>query len=180
MGFFAEHKNIEIKSNKLLLREIKKTDLSKCIKWLHDPEITKFLSNDIKNVTEEEETRWFESVKRSNNDIVFSIIIRDSQEYIGNCSLNKIDWIHKTCRMGIFIGDKEFWNKGFGTLAIKVLIDFALNKIGMNKIELIVYEYNHRAMKVYKNCGFATVSTIKHHHLYNHRYWDAYLMEYIK
>jgi len=180
MNSIKKYRNKKIIGETIILREIRKTDLPFCIEWLKDPEVTKFLSNSVKNATEEEEFQWFKIVKKSKNDIVFSIIATGTNMYIGNCGLHKISWPEKTCEMGIFIGDRNYWNKGFGTSAIKLLLDFAIKTAGIEKIKLLVYEYNLRAKKVYEKCGFTVVEILKDHHLFDGKYWDTYVMEYIK
>lgn len=57
----------------------------------------------------------------------------------------------------IIIGEAKQRNKGFGTFAIKLLLDFAHEK-HIDKIFLLVRPDNHRAIYAYKKCGF--LSTI--------------------
>ena len=163
--------------SKVNLRKIKKSDLKPCIKWFSDPEVVKFLSSTVKNISEEQEMEWFNFVKDSESDIVFAIISKNDGVYIGNCGLHKIDWNEKTCEFGIFIGNKNYWNKGYGTDALKTIMEFVFLDLKLKKIKLLVYEYNHRAKKVYENCGFIQVDTLKKCHLYNNMYWDTFVME---
>ena len=180
MNSIKKYRNKKITREKIFLREIRKADLPFCIEWLKDPEVTRFLSNSVKNVSDKEELLWFKTIKNSKNDIVFSIIATSENRYIGNCGLHKINWQEKTCEMGIFIGDRNFWNRGCGTSAIRLLMDFATKTAGIEKIRLLVYEYNLRAKKVYEKCGFKVVEILKNHHLFDNKYWDTYVMEYIK
>ena len=180
MDSIKKYRNKIITGKKISLREIRKSDLASCIRWLKDPEVTRFLSNSVKNLTETEEVQWFRSVKKSKNDIVFSIVAMPENKYIGNCGLHKINWTEKKCELGIFIGDRDYWNRGFGTAATMLLLDFATGTIGIEKIKLFVYEYNLRAKKVYEKCGFSVVEKLKNHHLFDNKYWDTYVMEYSK
>ncbi len=164
---------------KTYLKKLNKTNLKKSIKWLKDPEINKYLSENIKNLTYNDELEWFYSISHSNNDIVFSINTIFENKYIGNCGIHKINYQDKTCEFGIFIGEKSYQNKGYGTDAIYTILKFVKEILNLKKIYLIVYEYNNRALKVYKKCGFNVISVLKNYHFYNLRYWDAYLMEYI-
>ena len=111
-------------------------------------------------------------------DMVFAIVERESDIHIGNCALHKIDPRKKTCELGIVIGEKEYWDRGYGTDSVKILLDFALNELELSRVWLNVYIYNHRAIKVYKNCGFRLLRVIKRNHLYKGRYWDTLMMEY--
>ncbi len=172
-------KRIKIFGSKIYLKKISFSNLKTCFRWLKDPQINKYLSKNIKDLTYKRELEWFNSIKNSNTDIVFSINTIKENRYIGNCGLHKIDLKNLSCELGIFIGEKEFQNKGFGTDAIKTLIKFAVHSLNIKKLYLIVYEYNTRALKVYEKCGFYTISILKNYHFYNDKYWNAYLMQYL-
>lgn len=178
MNSIENLKNKRITEEKIVLRRIRKSDLAACIRWLSDQEVTKFLSDSVKNVTEEQELEWFNFIDSSVNDMVFALISRKDRAHIGNCGLHKIDWQQKTCEFGIFIGEKDYWNKNYGTVATKAIAGFVFKKLKFDKIKLLVYEYNHRAIKVYKTCGFVIVEVLKKNHFYNNIYWDTFVMEY--
>ena len=71
----------------------------------------------------------------------------------------------------------KYWNKGYGLDAINSLIDFAFNKLNLRCIELNVYKYNHRAIKLYKKCGFKEKKVLKKNHFYDGKYWDTFVMD---
>lgn len=185
MDLLKKHRNKKItgdsiSGDRIILREIRKTDLQSCMIWLNDPGVTMFLSSSAKNPSRDEELKWFRSIKRSKNDIVFSIVTGPGNNYIGNCGLHKINWQEGTCETGIFIGNRSYWNRGFGTSFMKILLNFATDTLGLKKIKLFVYEYNSRAKRVYEKCGFTLVDILKENHLYENKYYDTFVMEYNK
>jgi len=163
---------------KVILRPLERSDLEKSLEWLTDPLVNKYLSQNFKDLTVKQEEQWFNYIQDSRQDVVFAVLERSSGIHIGNCALHKIDQRKKTCEMGIVIGEKDYWDRGFGTDAVKALVDFARDELEMSKIWLNVYTYNHRAIKVYENCGFKLVRVLKRNHLYNGKYWDTLIMEY--
>jgi len=167
----------KISGGKTILRLLRKSDLKKSLTWLKDPSVNMYLSHNFRDYTEEQELKWFDFIQSSTNDIVFAIEDKKNNSYIGNCALHKIQWDHKDCELGIFIGEKEYWNKGYGSDAIENISKFAFHKLGLETIKLDVYSYNHRAIKVYQNCGFHLTKTEKKNHFYNGRHWDTFLME---
>lgn len=163
---------------KVILRPLNKDDLSRSLAWLTDPLVNKYLSQSFGDLTAKQEEQWFEYIKDSSTDMVFAILEKISGMHIGNCALHKIDKRKKTCELGIVIGEKDYWDRGFGTDAVKTLTGIALDELEMSKVRLNVYTYNHRAIKVYENCGFRLARVLKRNHLYNGKYWDTLVMEY--
>lgn len=167
----------KITGKKTLLRALGKKDLGKSLIWLKDPSVNMFLSHSFDDYTEEQEVKWFEFIQNSNNDVVFAIEDIDTNHYIGNCALHKIDWKNENCEMGIVIGEKDYWNHGYGSDAVKSIINFAFSNLNLKSIKLEVYRYNRRAINVYKKIGFKLVKIKKKGHFYNGKYWDTYIME---
>lgn len=161
---------------KTILRTLEKKDLKRSFVWLKDPSVNMYLSHNFRDYTEEQELKWFEFVQSSNNDVVFAIEDIDTHLHIGNCALHKIDWEKESCEVGIVIGEKNYWNKGYGSDAIKSIINFALYKLNLGSIKLDVYRYNRRAINVYRKCGFKLIQIEKRNHFYNGKYWDTLLM----
>ena len=163
---------------RVTLRPLEKGDLDKSLEWLTDPMVNKYLSHNFRDLTVQQEEQWFNYIKGSSQDMVFAILEKSSDKHIGNCALHKIDHRHKTCELGIVIGEKDYWDRGYGTDAVKALIGFATHDMKLSKVWLNVYTYNRRAIKVYENCGFELVRVLKRNHLYNGKYWDTLIMEY--
>lgn len=163
---------------KVMLRPLEKSDLDRSLKWLTDPLVNKYLSHNFRDLTASQEEQWFDYIKDSHQDMVFAVLDSTTENHIGNCALHKIDYRKKTCEMGIVIGEKDYWDRGYGTDAVKVLVGFAIENLKLLKVWLNVYTYNHRAIKVYENCGFKLVRVLKRNHLYNGKYWDTLVMEY--
>ena len=175
-GDISRQKKLEGK--RTLLRPLERSDLQRSLLWLTDPVVNKYLSQNFKDLTEEQEEKWFSYIQDSETDIVFAILEKDSSDHIGNCSLNKIDQRNGKCELGIVIGDKDCRNKGFGSDAVDTLINFAVEDLDIPIVRLNVYIYNQRAIKVYKKCGFKLIKVLKKDHLYDGKYWDTLIMEY--
>jgi len=178
MQDFKNYKNKIIHGEKIILRPLLVKDMESCLTWLKDPEVNKYLNQNYDNLTIEQELQWLNFIQKSDNDIVFAIIIKNNKKYIGNCALHKINWSEKTCEFGIVLGEKIYWNRGYGSDAVRTIIKVAIEDLLLSKVTLHVYEYNLRAKKVYENCGFKFVKILKNEHFYDNKYWDTYEMEY--
>ncbi|HAJ95971.1 MAG TPA: hypothetical protein DCP02_07040 [Actinobacteria bacterium] len=170
----------EIPGGKVILRPLGKQDLARSLQWLTDPLVNKYLSQNFRDLTARQEEEWFNYIQDSQQDMVFAILDRGAGSHIGNCALHKIDKNGGSCELGIIIGEKEYWGKGFGTDSIRILVNFALKELSLSRIWLNVYTYNHRAIKAYGKCSFKQIKVLKRNHLYNGKYWDTLIMEYME
>lgn len=174
-GKYTVHK---IPGKKTVLRLLEKRDLKKCLDWLKDPSVNMYLSQNFREYDEKKELKWFEFIQGSNNDIVFAIEDIKTNLHIGNCALHKIDWEKGSCELGIMIGKKDYWDKGYGSDVIKNIINFSLSNLKLTKIILNVYSYNKRAIKVYKRFGFKIIQIQNKDHFYDGKFWDTLVMEF--
>ena len=65
-----------------------------------------------------------------------------------------IEWMNRCARFGIFMGEKSFWNQGYGTEATRLMLKHAFETLNLNRIFLHVYETNPRAIRAYEKVGF--------------------------
>jgi len=74
--------------------------------------------------------------------------------HIGNCAIYDIDWDRAEAHVGIVIGDRRYWEKGYGSDAFRAFIGYAFNHLGMRRLHLKTLERNIRARKCFSRCGF--------------------------
>lgn len=140
---------------KIILGPVQREYLPKYVEWLNDWEVSRFLMPGIPMpLNIENETQWFESLGKDKDNIVFAILTRADRQLIGNCGLHRIDWKNRSAIFGIFIGDKNYWDKGYGTDATRVMLKFAFEELGLYRVELEVYAFNARAQRAYEKVGF--------------------------
>jgi RimJ/RimL family protein N-acetyltransferase len=82
----------------------------------------------------------------------------DAQDgkHIGNCSCYNISEAKGEAELGIMIGDRDYWNKGFGTGAVTTLVDYIFRQTNLNRIYLKTLKSNTRAQKCFQKCGFSS------------------------
>lgn len=163
--------------SKVRLREYRREDAYLAQKYMNDAEIKMLLAPGIPfPITFEEEEKWVMSNVSSKNEYSFAIETLEDNKYIGGCGINALDWKNSIATVGIFIGDKNYWSMGYGTDAMKVLINFIFNEMNINKIKLNVYSFNKRAVKSYEKCGFKIEGTLRQEIFRNGQYHDEYVM----
>jgi len=143
------------RGGKVQLAVVQREYLPQYVEWLNDWQVAQFLNPGIPMPFNlEDETDWFDNRRKSKENFVFAIITLDENKLIGNCGLHNVDLKNRTAVFGIFIGDKNYWNKGYGTDATRALLRFAFGELGLNRVELEVYDFNPRAMRAYEKAGF--------------------------
>lgn len=145
--------------NKTALSILGESDLLVLMQWVNDPKVNTFLNRrtPISFATE----RAFLARENSGRDEVFGIYATDQEKLIGTVALHGIDMIHQNAVFGIMIGDKESWNKGYGTEATRLVMAYGFLARGLEGIELEVFEENTRAIRCYEKVGFFTIGCYK-------------------
>lgn len=166
---------------KIRLRAYRKEDVPKALELLNDFEIKRLLITGVPypNTLKDEE-EWFEKQSAGNDLYNFAIETLENNKYIGGCGLNHIDWKNSVATVGIFIGDKEYWGKGYGTDAMKVLVKFIFEQMNINKVKLNTFSFNERAIKSYKKCGFQIEGVLRNELFKDGKYCDEIIMGILK
>ena len=117
---------------------------------VNDIEVQKYISHNRKKYELDGELEWIKS-KLEENAIIFSMIEKDTNEFIGNIEIMGIK--NNIGEMGIAITPKQ-QDKHFGQEAIKRFIEYSFNNLGLDGLELNVYNFNPRGIKCYEKVGF--------------------------
>jgi len=143
------------------------------VKWINDPEVTQWLKADPPLSTEMEHA-WVDGIRKEGR-MVFTILTKDGRP-IGNMGVEDISWRYRRANIGIMIGEKEYWGKGYGSDAIVTLLRYCFEELGMRRVELITDVENHRAQKAYRKCGFKDEGVMRQYRTKNGRSVDDLMM----
>jgi len=87
-------------------------------------------------------------------NIMFVVRTLEDDRLIGFANLDYIQWSHGDTYIGIGIGEREFWGKGYGRDALNILLRYAFMELNLRRVTLTVFEYNERAIRMYRRAGF--------------------------
>lgn len=135
------------------LRPLRSQDVPLFTEWLQDPEVAYHLGRMSVPRSEADERRWVERVAADESNHVFAIELADGTA-IGSIGLHNVDWARRQAELGIVIGEKQYWDRGYGTDALRALLGFAFDEMGLRRISLTVFDDNPRAIRCYEKCGF--------------------------
>ncbi len=166
-----------LKGEKIALRPLEKGDLNNTyLGWLNDPETSSYLISTVFPSNMDQLEKFFAAVSTSRNDVMFAIVRLDTGDHIGNIKLGNINWVHRFADLGILIGDKKSWGKGFGQEACRLLVDYAFHRLNLHKVTLSVYAEHMSAIKAYEKVGFVLEGRLKQMLYHNGHYQDQLIM----
>jgi RimJ/RimL family protein N-acetyltransferase len=171
-----------IYGERIRLRAIKHDDLPLFVEWLNDPEVIQGLMLFLPFSLEDEED-WYDGIRKKpleERPFVIEIQTEESWEPIGNCGLFNINWRIRETELGIVIGAKNHWNKGYGTQALELILKHGFDTLNLNRIALRVYENNPRAIRAYEKAGLIPEGRLRQGHYQQGEYVDVILMSILR
>jgi RimJ/RimL family protein N-acetyltransferase len=168
--------------NRIRLRAIEHTDLPRFVNWVNDPEVTAGLLLHLP-ISQTDEESWFETMqKRPPAERPMVIEVREGEGWlpIGNCGFDVLEWRVRSAEMGIMLGERSFWNQGYGTEAVALLLQHGFDTLNLNRIYLHVFANNHRAIRAYEKVGFVHEGIQRQAMYKNGQYIDVFMMSVLK
>jgi RimJ/RimL family protein N-acetyltransferase len=87
-------------------------------------------------------------------NLLFSIRTLENEKLIGFVAFDGINWTDRDSYVAIGIGEPDFWGKGFGSDAMRLMLRYGFNELNLHRVSLNVYDYNLRGIRSYEKCGF--------------------------
>lgn len=171
-----------IYGKRIRLRAVEREDVKTFHTWVNDPEVTRGLAMYLP-MSMNDELNWFESQgKRDPNEKTLAIEARKGKSWklIGNCGVFGIDWKNRSGELGIMIGEKDEWNKGYGAEVMMVLLRHCFETLNLNRAFLRVYEDNIRAVRSYEKAGFVLEGRQRQAVYKNGKYEDVLFMSVLR
>jgi RimJ/RimL family protein N-acetyltransferase len=161
------------------LRPIVETDLPDYVRWLSDPEVTQFLSSDFEGITLQSEREWLASFQSPDNSARHFAITADGR-HIGSCDIEPTPQQERIGAIGMCLGDKTAWGKGYGVTALRELLRIGFEEMGLLRIQLDVFAENRRGIRCYEKCGFRREGLQRKGFLKREEWIDVVLMAILK
>jgi RimJ/RimL family protein N-acetyltransferase len=151
-----------VTGERVSLGGLRREDIPTMTRWFQNLEYSAYLGSFGRFLSLEDETEWFErNVKQSDTSVQFGIFENSSRQHIGNCGLFEINPAMGSGTLGIGIGEPEFWGRGFGAEAVRLLVEYGMYFRNLHSIRLNYFSFNARAGKAYAKAGFREVGRIR-------------------
>lgn len=169
--------NYTMQDGNIHLRLIEENDKEAYYKagFLEEDEEVRFYTGTTEYFTKETVENYIDKIIMDESRYDF-LIMNAEKEILGEAVLNEIDDEGRMAGFRICLFQKEFFGKGYGTLALQMVIRFAFETLKLHRVELEVYEYNHRAKHTYEKAGFVHEGTKKDGLFYGGKYYDVVMM----
>ncbi len=171
-----------IQGERIRLRALERADLVYFKEWLNDPEVRAGISM-YKPFSMEDETEWYEAMRQQPKDehpLCIEVEEGDDWVMIGNLSFMNLNWRVRKAEFGITIGDKRYWDQGYGTEATELLLGHGFETLNLNRIYLRVLDNNPRARRVYEKMGFVFEGSMRQAEYLEGKYIDVHLMSMLR
>ena len=183
-------------SDRIRLRAAERSDIPLFVSWLNDPEVTAGTTL-VYPMSQAEEEIWFDDTLKqpaAQHPMVIEMRIPGERPPgsvsfppgampvevdwvpIGTCNYFAIDWRSRSSEVGILIGEKRFWNQGYGTEAMRLLVKHGFETLNLHRVWLRVYANNPRAIRAYEKVGFIHEGRMREAIYKNGSYIDVLLM----
>ncbi len=160
--------DINLDGERVRLRPLRDDDVPLLFGWFNDPDVLHWLhlSEDPPEVIgslDAHHERW----ERMRDDAAHRSWCIETKEGrpIGDIGLLAIHPTHHRAELGITIGVKEYWSRGYGSEAIRTLLRHAFGEMGLRRVQLITDEDNARGIRCYEKCGFVREGLLRAHRL---------------
>lgn len=155
-----ELQNPFIIGERCYLRAVTEADLEgDYFQWMNDFEVTRYMEGGRYPNTPAQMRAYWETAQADHGNVFLAICDKSNNRHIGNIALHHIHPIHRRAELGMMIGDKTYWGKGYATEAVFLTVDYGFRRLNLRSIFLGVVESNQAAVRVYEKVGFRIEGT---------------------
>ena len=153
---------VHLTGEKVVLREKRIEDAEDDYAWRTDEELARL------DATRPLHMRYDEFLRYSRDDLGYpstrskrlAIDTLDGK-HIGNCMYYDIDMRRGETELGIMIGDRDYWGKGYGRDSVRLLLSHIFTTTNLNRVYLHTLEWNRRAQRSFQSSGFQDVKRVR-------------------
>jgi RimJ/RimL family protein N-acetyltransferase len=166
---------------KIILRPFEEKDWEIMYEILGEPDLKKLTGSvtsdeEAYNITPPEERekirQWYMTRNEQNNRLDLAIVSKESNQIIGEVVFNEYDEDTDNVNFRVLLSEASC-NRGVGTEAISIFIQYGMEELELHKISLEVYSFNPRAERVYQKVGFKQEGIKREDFIYNQKYIDT-------
>ena len=163
---------------KSCLTAVNEGSLSQLREWRNDPDMRQYF-REYREISDAMQKNWYNKIASDPNQVNFEIHDKETNTLIGHCGLYYVNWIARHAEFGIYVGHPDYKGGGYGSDALRTLIQYGFTELNLNKIWCEVYSNNH-AVDIYRHIGFKDEGILREHYFCNGKYWDSIMLSILK
>ncbi|MFM9107401.1 MAG: GNAT family N-acetyltransferase [Chloroflexota bacterium] len=167
---------LNVRGERVALGPLRRDLVPLYTRWINDPQVLRTLGVLPLPMTTDAEERWYDAAI-AGAERHFTIYRLEGMDAIGVCDLRDIDHRNRAASLGILIGDAENRGQGYGTEALRLLLDVGFTVLGLHNISLSSYSYNLAGQRCYARVGFREVGRRRECRLLNGVLHDEIYMD---
>lgn len=168
---------MRLTSKHVTLRPLVEDDMELLLTWIHDPELTQYLTRRFP-IGVEQEREWLRG-QYKNPEKGFTLGIEipgECPELIGTMGLHDINQINGTATTGAILGNKVHWGHGYASHAKMLLLHYAFFSLNLRRIVSHVIGFNDRSRSYSLKCGYELIGTLPGTMYQHGQYWDEHIL----
>lgn len=123
--------------------------------WMRDEEVTRYLEVRFAPPDAAALEQFINRMNESSDNLLLGLFPSDEpQRHIGNIKLGPIDRRHAVAAIGVLIGAKEYWGRGFASQAVAAVAEHGFHSCGLERVEAGFYAENAASQRAFKRAGF--------------------------
>jgi RimJ/RimL family protein N-acetyltransferase len=144
--------------------------------WMQDPEVLRYL--EARHVRHDAASliAFIRAANASAAALLMGLFERESDQHVGNIKLEPIDRINRRAELGLIVGDRSKWGRGYGRESIGLIAGYAFSALGLHKLTAGLLEPNLASRKAFAAAGFAVEACLAQHFLFEGRWVEAVRM----
>ncbi|MFQ5933625.1 MAG: GNAT family N-acetyltransferase [Dehalococcoidia bacterium] len=151
-----------LRGKKVILREKRLGDAAQDYAWRTDEELARLDANlPLKTRFDDFKEFYAEELEYPTPHRCRFAVDDLTGKHIGNCMYYGMDKSNGQVEVGIMIGDKAYWGRGYGADAVMTLLDYLFTEEKMKRVYLHTLEWNERAQRSFEKCGFVACDRVK-------------------
>lgn len=167
-----------IQDNFIYLRKLTLKDISNnYLKWVNNKEVTKFMEIRDETFTKNDLINFVTNINNSDYQILFGIFDISKNKHIGNIKLEYLNKEKEKVSLGLFIGEKSYWGKGYATKAINLATSYGFDKLVITTIIAGAFTKNIGSIKAFEKNGYEITKLIKNEAFIDNQWEDSVILQ---
>jgi RimJ/RimL family protein N-acetyltransferase len=159
------------------LRPLAESDVDSIMTWVNRAEVVgNIAAFSGPPMTRDDELAWIRRTIAATGERVWSVFAGDDGRYLGQVGVHQIHARSRVGRLGCVIASRDEMGKGFGSAAIRAVIDRGFGELGLHKLWLMVFRHNNRGRRLYGRIGFVEEGVLREEYLHEDAWHDMVRM----